>query len=118
MIFNFGNKAWYMYGASSALYRNVMPNHLLHWEVIKWAKQKGLEHYDLWGIPAALKPEHPLYGVYRFKKGFNGKTVKFVGAYDFPFSPMFYHAFEYGVICYQGIRSLLSKGKIEDSLGE
>jgi peptidoglycan pentaglycine glycine transferase (the first glycine) len=118
MVFNFGKKVWYMYGASSALYRKVMPNHILHWEVIKWAKQKGLEQYDLWGIPAALKPEHPLYGVYRFKKGFNGRTVKYVGAYDFPFSPMFYHAFEYGVIFWQGLRSLLSKGKIEDSLGE
>jgi peptidoglycan pentaglycine glycine transferase (the first glycine) len=118
MIFNFGDTAWYMYGASGAEYRNVMPNHLLHWEIIKWAKNKGLKTYDLWGIPAKIKPEHPLFGVYRFKKGFNGKPIKYIGALDFPYSPLFYHGFEYGIAFWQGLRNLIAKGKIEDSLGE
>jgi len=50
IIFAFGGKIWYMYGASASEYRNVMPNHLLHWEVIKWAKNKGYREYDLWDI--------------------------------------------------------------------
>ncbi len=118
IIFCFGRKVWYMYGASASSSRNLMPNHLLHWEVIKWAKAKGYQLYDLWGIPAKLVPEHPLWGVYRFKKGFNGRTVKYVGAYDFPYSPLFYHLFEHGLVWWQGLRSLVTKGKIEDSLAE
>jgi len=118
VIFSFGKKLWYMYGASASEYRNVMPNHLLHWEVIKWAKGKGIREYDLWGIPVNPEENHPLYGVYRFKKGFKGKLVRYIGAYDFPYSPLLYHAFEYGVVWWQGLRSLITKGKIEDSLSE
>ena len=118
IIFAFGRKIWYMYGASASEYRNVMPNHLLHWEVIKWAKEKGFKEYDLWGIPANPNEHHPLFGVYRFKKGFNGRPVKYIGAYDFPYSPIMHLALEKSVAWWQNLRSLLTKGKIEDSLSE
>jgi len=118
IVFNFGKKLWYMYGASSIAHRNVMPNHLLHWEIIKWAKAKGLTTYDLWGIPVKPVVGHPLFGVYRFKKGFNGKVVKYIGAYNFPYSLLFYNVFEHGVVWFKNIRSLITRGKIVDSLGE
>jgi lipid II:glycine glycyltransferase (peptidoglycan interpeptide bridge formation enzyme) len=118
IVFCFGSRVWYMYGASSSEARNVMPNHLLHWKIIQWAKEKNYKLYDLWGIPANPKEGHPLWGVYRFKKGFNGRLVKFIGAYDFPYSVLYHTLFEHGVSWMQNLRSLLTKGKIEDSLGE
>jgi lipid II:glycine glycyltransferase (peptidoglycan interpeptide bridge formation enzyme) len=118
IVFCFGERVWYMYGASSSEYRNVMPNHLLHWSVIKWAKEKKYKHYDLWGIPAKPQEKHPLWGVYRFKKGFNGKEERYIGAQDLPFSPLLFSIFEHGVSFWQNFRSLITKGKIEDSLGE
>jgi len=117
-IFTFGSKVWYMYGASASDHRNVMPNHGLHWQVIKWAKEKGFKIYDLWGIPAHPTERHPLWGVYRFKKGFNGKLVKFIGIYDLPYQPFLYKLFDSSLNLYQNLRSLLTKGRIEDSLGE
>ena len=117
-IFTFGQKVWYVYGCSSNEYRNVMPNHALHWEVIKWAKQNGYKTYDLWGIPANPYPKHPLYGVYRFKKGFNGELKKFVGMYDLVLQPFWYNLMNKGIKTYVAIRSLIKKGKISDSLGE
>jgi len=118
VILAFGKKIWYMYGASASAYRNVMPNHLLHWEVIKWARAKGYKEYDLWGIPVNPQPGHPLYGVFRFKKGFKGKLVKYIGAYNFTYSPLLFHLFEHGISWWQNARSLITKGKIEDSLSE
>ncbi|MDD4179511.1 MAG: peptidoglycan bridge formation glycyltransferase FemA/FemB family protein [Candidatus Margulisbacteria bacterium] len=118
IIFAFGKRIWYMYGASASEYRNVMPNHLLHWEVIKWAKDRGYKEYDLWGIPANPGEKHPLYGVYRFKKGFKGDLVKYIGTYDFPYSSLLYLGLEKGVVWWQNLRSLVTKGKIEDSLAE
>ena len=118
IILAFGRRIWYMYGASASEYRNVMPNHLLHWAVIKWAKDRGYKEYDLWGIPANPREDHPLFGVYRFKKGFNGRPVKYIGAYDFPYSPLFFNLFEHGLVWWQSLRSLMTKGKIEDSLLE
>ncbi|OGC23311.1 hypothetical protein A2291_06590 [candidate division WOR-1 bacterium RIFOXYB2_FULL_42_35] len=118
IVFFFGSKVWYMYGASTSEHRNKMPNHLLHWQIIQWAKEKGYKTYDLWGIPANPVEGHPLFGVYRFKKGFGGKVVKYIGAYDFSHSLLFYNLFEHGLQWFQNLRSLIKKGKIEDSLGE
>lgn len=117
-IFAFGKRIWYMYGASSNKSRNLMPNNLLHFHVIKWAKEKGFLEYDLWGIPSNPNENHPLWGVYRFKKGFNAKLVKFIGAYDLPFNKIMYKIFDEGIVIYQSMVRLIKKGTIADSLGE
>ncbi|MFA4966614.1 MAG: peptidoglycan bridge formation glycyltransferase FemA/FemB family protein [Candidatus Margulisiibacteriota bacterium] len=116
--FALGKRMWYMYGASKSSHRNVMPNHALHWEIIKRAKEEGFKLYDLWGIPSDPKPGHPLWGVYRFKKGFNGKLIKFVGCLDMVFDPLSYFLFDKGLVWFKNLRSLVLKGKISDSLGE
>jgi len=117
-IFAFGQKIWYMYGASSNEYRNVMPNQALHWHVIQWAKQQGYKIYDLWGVPAHPCEGHPLYGVYRFKKGFGGEFRKFIGMHDYVFKPFWYKIMNSGIKTYVSVRSLIKKGKISDSLEE
>lgn len=116
--FIFGSRVWYMYGASLSSYRNIMPNHALHWHIIKWAKEKGYASYDLFGIPSTPNPSHPLWGVYRFKKGFNGKLMKYIGVYDLVYNKFMYFLLENGISLYKNIRSLLLKGKISDSLEE
>jgi peptidoglycan pentaglycine glycine transferase (the first glycine) len=90
LAFLFGDKAWYIYGASSNAHRNVMPNYLLQWTMIKWAKENNCKMYDFRGVPGDLAEDNPLYGLYRFKKGFNGTYTEFVGEYDLVFSPFYY----------------------------
>jgi lipid II:glycine glycyltransferase (peptidoglycan interpeptide bridge formation enzyme) len=102
MVFAFGNKAWYMYGASGDEHRERMPNHALQWEAIRWAKSRGCATYDLWGVPdedeAALEAQYlkrddGLWGVYRFKRGFGGWLVRYAGAFDRVYNPLLYRAF-------------------------
>lgn len=85
-----GNKAWYLYGASSNEYRNVMPNYLIQWEMIRWARTQGCTLYDFRGVSGDLDENNPLYGLYRFKKGFNGELTEFVGDWDRVYSPGLY----------------------------
>ena len=47
---HYGNKTWYLYGASSNESRNVMPNYLLQWEMIKMAVNNKSDVYDLRGV--------------------------------------------------------------------
>jgi len=97
MAFAFGQQAIYMYGASSNRERQRMPNHLLQWEAMRWAKARGCTGYDLWGIPD-LAPDSPsaaLGGVERFKAGFGGQAVRYAGAFDYVYSPLVYHAFNW-----------------------
>ncbi len=117
-IFCYGDKIWYMYGASSNEQRNRMPNHAIHWEVIKWAKSQSYKTYDLWGIPVNPHSDHPLYGVYRFKKGFKGEKKVFIGMHDLVFKPFWYKFFNKSLKTYTNIRSLIKKGQISDSLEE
>jgi lipid II:glycine glycyltransferase (peptidoglycan interpeptide bridge formation enzyme) len=82
--------AWYMYGASRAVHREKMPNHLLQWEAMRWAQEQGCSIYDMWGAPDVLDESDPLWGVYRFKQGFGGEFVQHIGAWDFPVSRLSY----------------------------
>lgn len=75
----YGDKVWYLYGASSDSYRNVMPNYLLQYEMIKWAVEKNCRVYDFRGVSGDISEDNPLYGLYRFKKGFNGEFTEFIG---------------------------------------
>jgi peptidoglycan pentaglycine glycine transferase (the first glycine) len=97
MAFAFGRQAIYMYGASSNRERQRMPNHLLQWEAMRWAKAQGCSDYDLWGIPDTdpNSPSASLGGVERFKAGFGGDTVRYAGAFDYVYSPLVYHAFNW-----------------------
>ncbi|MEW5941194.1 MAG: peptidoglycan bridge formation glycyltransferase FemA/FemB family protein, partial [Chloroflexota bacterium] len=40
MVFARGNRAWYIYGASTDEERNRMPAYLLQWEAMRWARSK------------------------------------------------------------------------------
>jgi lipid II:glycine glycyltransferase (peptidoglycan interpeptide bridge formation enzyme) len=83
LLFTFGPTAWYMYGASSDRHRQHMPNHLLQWEAIHWAKAAGCTLYDLWGAPDSLDESDPMWGVVRFKLGLGGQLAQGLGAWDF-----------------------------------
>lgn len=83
-----GEKMWYLYGSSSNLHRNVMPNYLLQWEMIRWAIESGCKLYDFKGISGDLREENHLYGLYRFKSGFNAEFTEFVGEYRYIFHPL------------------------------
>ena len=76
---HYGDKTWYLYGASGNAHRDKMPNYLLQWEMIRWAVENGSRLYDFRGVPGDVPPEHPLYGLYRFKVGFGGERIEFIG---------------------------------------
>jgi lipid II:glycine glycyltransferase (peptidoglycan interpeptide bridge formation enzyme) len=78
----YGDKVWYLYGASANEYRNVMPNYLLQWEMIRWAVELGARIYDFRGVSGDISEDNPLYGLYRFKKGFNGDFCEFAGEFN------------------------------------
>ena len=85
-----GPTAIYMYGASSENERQRMPAYLLQWEGIRWARAAGCTSYDMWGAPTRFDEQDMLWGVWRFKSGFNGDVVRHIGAWDFPARPFWY----------------------------
>ena len=118
IVFQFGKIVTYMYGMSRAIHRDKMPNHLLQWEAIRWAKSLGCETYDFWGAPDHLEENDPLWGVYRFKKGFGAEFIRLIGAWDHPVQPTLYKL--YGMILPKvlGIMRLRGRSQTQRTLNE
>jgi lipid II:glycine glycyltransferase (peptidoglycan interpeptide bridge formation enzyme) len=102
MVFALGERAYYLYGASTDEQRNRMPTYLLQWRAMQWARQRGCTEYDLWGVPdadeATLESQFEtrsdgLWGVYRFKRGFGGQVRRAAQALDRVYLPPLYWAY-------------------------
>ncbi|ODS52598.1 MAG: hypothetical protein ABS36_16240 [Acidobacteria bacterium SCN 69-37] len=94
IVFVFGRTATYLWGASSDAddARKLNPNQLLHWTAMQWAKSRGCETYDTFGIPDhdvdVLEAEYGrqtggMWSLYRFKRGFSGTVVRQLGTFDY-----------------------------------
>jgi len=81
---------YYMYGGFDYEYRKLMGNYAIHWQIMLDAKTNGELFYDMQGIPLIKDENHPMYGFYRFKKGFNGREVEYIGEYDHSKRPLLY----------------------------
>jgi lipid II:glycine glycyltransferase (peptidoglycan interpeptide bridge formation enzyme) len=108
LVFADARRGLYLYSGADEAGLKAGANHLLEWHAMRWAKSLGCAEYDLWGIPDALgraaaesdaaaraaleetAKSDPLIGVYRFKKGFGGRVVRYLPAYDRVLIPPLY----------------------------
>ena len=89
-------RLYYVYGGSSDQYRNFMASNLLMWEAIRFGKLNEAKIFDLWGsLPSDYPPNHPWAGFTRFKQGYGGKFVQFVGSYDLIINPFLYNLYSF-----------------------
>ena len=79
----------YLHGASDYNYRKLMAPFLLQWHQILEAKKRECIEYDFWGIDEKKWP-----GVTRFKKGFGGREIRYMIAYDLVFQPIWYKIYK------------------------
>lgn len=89
----FGKKGTYKDGASIRERTAYGASHLLQWHVITWMKEKDVTVHDLCGAPPSDQindPDHPHYGIGRFKTSFNKEVTDYVGAYDIIIKPNAY----------------------------
>ena len=103
----YGDKVWYLYGASSNESRNLMPNYLLQWSMIRWAVERKCSIYDFRGVSGDVSEDNPLYGLFRFKQGFGGDFTEFVGEMDLVLNKGVYWAVEHGTSVFKEIRKKL-----------
>lgn len=102
----YGNKTWYLYGASSNQHRNLMPNYLLQWEMIKMAIARHNDIYDFRGVSGVVDEKHPQYGLYRFKQGFGATFTEFIGEVYYPFKPLTYKLYKLSEKTFRTLRQL------------
>jgi len=101
-VFKLGQQAWYLYGASNDVEKQRMASFGVQWAGVRWALAAGCTRYDMVGIPDAdaetLEAQFEsrsdgLWGVYRFKRGWGGRVVRSVGAWDRVYNRPLYWAY-------------------------
>jgi len=94
VVFVFNDVMYYPYGASSSEHRDVMASNLMMWEAMRYGKKLGCKLFDMWGsLGPDANPKDPFFGFHRFKEGYGGQLVEFVGTYDLVLKPQLYHLY-------------------------
>ena len=93
----YGNKAWYMHGATLEDKGSLHPAEGLHWEMIKWAKERGCIFYDFGGTGTDYPPreDNTNYSLFHFKKGFGSEVHYLTGYYDLVCNRLLYSLFRF-----------------------
>lgn len=92
LVYQLGDQAWYLYGASSDSHREVRPNEALQWHILTDLKERGVRRYDLWGAPSSESAGAPMAGVAQFKRSLGGHRQEWLGAWDLVIDPALYRA--------------------------
>ena len=83
--------------------------------MIKEAIANKCDIYDFRGVSGVVDENHPQYGLYRFKKGFNAEFTEFIGEVYIPYKPLTYKMYKISEKAFRTLRKakkkLLSKEK-------
>lgn len=82
LVIHHDRRGYYMYSGSSGEHRELKPVYAAKWEAVRRAVEAGCLDYDLWGVPPGPDRDHPWYGLWEFKAGFNGELVEYAGCWD------------------------------------
>jgi len=95
ILFFFNGVGYYPYGASSQEYRELMASNLVAWRALQSAKLAGCKKFDFWGsLGSEPDKNDPWYGFHRFKEGYGGELVEFVGTWDLVIDPLLYSVYK------------------------
>lgn len=89
LILLFGETAYFIFGGSSDEFKNLMAPHLLHWQGIIKAKNRGCKFYNFGGVGSGDDYKY-FGGISRFKKRFGGRLIEYSDSYDLVLKPLWY----------------------------
>ena len=71
-------------------YLKYNSQYLIQWELIKYGIKNGFDKHNFYGIPEDINTHPKDYGIYEFKRGFNGYVEELIGEYELPIKPHYY----------------------------
>ncbi len=90
MFITYGNEVIYLISGNYKEYMHFNGPYFLQWHMIKYAIKNGYKRYNFYGISGNFDKSDDRYGVYEFKKGFNGYVEELIGSFVLPISPIYY----------------------------
>ena len=84
---------------------------LIYGLILSVAIAGGCRIYDFRGVSGDLSPDNPLYGLYRFKKGFNGDFCEFCGQFTMIYKPLVSKGMDLAMKCHKKLRHMMAMKK-------
>lgn len=80
----------YLASGNYSEYLHFNSQYLIQWEMIKYGIKNGFKRHNFYGIPADISTHPEGYGMYEFKKGFNGYVDELIGEFELPIAWVYY----------------------------
>lgn len=84
MFMLFGDEVIYLFSGNYKKYMNFNAQYLIQWEMINYAVKNHYKRYNFYGITGNFDKNNKDYGMYEFKKGFNGYVIQLIGELQLP----------------------------------
>ena len=102
----FGQQIVYLFGASLKPFMKYNSQYLLQWEMIQYAVDHHYQNFNFYGIEPAFHRDHPMYGLFDFKRGFNAKPVELIGEFNCVVDPKGYKRYNFMLKVYKWLRKV------------
>ncbi len=100
LILSFGGKAFYLKAAAGDKGRKIRASYAVFVKLLEYLQNQGLIYFDLGGMDAQTPAAE---GVNRFKRGFGGELVEYLGEWEWASAKWLRWATNFA-ICYRGKR--------------
>ncbi|CAM3300183.1 lipid II:glycine glycyltransferase FemX [Nosocomiicoccus ampullae] len=104
-----GEKAYYLYGASSNDYRDFLPNHHMQFSMMQYARENGAKSYDFGGTSVEPPEDSEYFGLWQFKSQWGTEVSNKIGGFDFVLNRPVYYLLNTMVPMYQKGKVFLNK---------
>lgn len=84
MFILYGDEVIYLFSGNYKKYMNFNAQYLIQWEMINYAVDNHYKRYNFYGISGNFDKNDKDYGMYEFKKGFNGYVIELIGELQLP----------------------------------
>lgn len=107
LFFTFGQEVLCLMSGVYEKYMHYCSPYALHWHMLQYCIDHGYKRYNLYGISGIFDDSAEDYGVYLFKKGFNGNVIELMGDFEYVVDQKMYSAYQ----ALRKVKHLLKKQK-------
>lgn len=90
MFMLYGDEVIYFYSGNYKKYMHFFAQYRIQYEMIKYGTENNFKLYNFYGISGNFNEKDSRYGVYKFKKGFNGYVIELIGEYKLAVNKPYY----------------------------
>lgn len=83
IFFTYGKEVLCLMSGVYEKYMRFAAPYAMHWKMMNYCIEHGMDRYNLYGTSGIFDEGAPDYGVYLFKKGFQGEVVELIGDFEY-----------------------------------